>query len=117
MNMTIPLPPENVVWSGTETFIDCKYVYVRFEDHTVSQFAPPSIIQMMKDLKDQHEHGLERTGHGAYALLVNPWVAEQIKAYCNALMFGVTKAGVHMDEIRSRHWTPIRTADQSAIIR
>ncbi|QOP65394.1 hypothetical protein SEA_DIABLA_68 [Gordonia phage Diabla] len=117
MNMTVPQPPLNVVWSGTETFIDCKYVYVRFEDHSVSPSAHPSVIQMMKDLKEQHEAGLEHTGHGAYALLVNPRVAEQIKAYCNALMFGVTKARVHMDEVRSRNWTPIRTADQSAIAR
>ncbi|AVD99573.1 hypothetical protein SEA_BUTTERBALL_67 [Gordonia phage Butterball] len=117
MTLTIPQAPDNVVWSGTETFLDCKYVYVRFESHSVAQGAPLEIIDMMVELNALHNKGLRETGHGAYALLVNPWVAEQIKAYCNALMFGVTKGGSIMDEVRSRNWTPIRTADQSAIIR
>ncbi|QAY16884.1 hypothetical protein SEA_EXIGUO_63 [Gordonia phage Exiguo] len=117
MTLTIPQPPDNVVWSGTETFGDCEYVYVRFESHSVAHGAPQEIIDMMVGLNAIHNKGLRETGHGAYAILVNPWVAEQIKSYCNALMFGVTRSGGIMDEVRSRNWTPIRTADQSAIIR
>ncbi|UTN91222.1 hypothetical protein SEA_POKYPUPPY_63 [Gordonia phage PokyPuppy] len=117
MSITIPAAPDNLVWNGTETFGDCKYVYVRLESHAIAFGAHPKVVDMMTELHGIHNKGLRETGHGAYALLVNPWVAEQIKAHGNALMFGVTRSGAVMDEVRSRHWTPIRTADQSAIIR
>ncbi|ATW61157.1 hypothetical protein SEA_HARAMBE_62 [Gordonia phage Harambe] len=116
MSITIPQAPENVVWTGTEIFGDCRYVYVRFEDHSVSIAAPQSIRTMMLQLQQESMKRRTPEGNGgAYALLLNPWAAEQVYNYCNALMFGVTRAGVNMEEVRSRHWKPIRTADQSAI--
>jgi len=118
VNITIPNAPENVVWSGTEIFGDCRFVYVRFENHSVSINAPSSIRTMMLQLQQESQRRMAADGSGgAYALLLNPWAAEQVYLYCNALMFGVTRAGVNMEEVRSRHWTPIRTADQSAITR
>lgn len=105
---TIPKEPDNIIWTGMEMFGDCKYVYVRFEDHTISSNAPAEVIQMMDEMRAITERSPK--GQGRYALNVKPWLAEVLYNCANCELFGVMTTGANMRGQRSKYYSRKREA-------
>lgn len=105
---TIPTKPANVVWTGMELFGDCRYVYVRLEDHSCANGAHASVrdylLQLGNITKTSEEHGQP----GAYALAASPWLAEELYQYANCELIGVTRAGTVTQTYRSRNHKLLR---------
>ncbi|AKJ71747.1 hypothetical protein TIN2_57 [Tsukamurella phage TIN2] len=107
--VALPTKPDNIVWTGFEQFGDCKYVYVRFQDHSRSASSPEYLKEMMDTFYDESDASVKSGGAPRYGLNVSPWLAELLYTFCNCELFPVSNSGVNMPPVRSRHFAHIRT--------
>ena len=81
-------PPKGEYWSSTRKYADCEYVYVRFEDHAVSVYAPETVIKLMEALAERAKENPK--GSGIFALNASPMLAEQLFCHTNCSLTPVS---------------------------
>lgn len=108
MTIKVPKAPDNLVWTGLEQFNDCKYIYVRFEDHSISTSADQRVQTFMHEMNIESGRSKAKTGNGLYAVNADPWLADQLFNHANCLLYGVTRAGVNLPEVHSKFFKPLR---------
>lgn len=96
--MPHPKEPAGLIWTGQEIFGDCKYVYVRLEDHSFSSQRGGVITDYLNELRERNKYGL----------IAQPWLAEQLYLYGNCLLYGVMTSGANMSERHSKYYKPKR---------
>ncbi|AKJ71854.1 hypothetical protein TIN4_57 [Tsukamurella phage TIN4] len=104
----LPTKPDNLVWTGFEQFGDCKYVYVRFQDHSRSASSPEYLKEMMDTIFDESAASVREGGAPHFGLNVSPWLAEMLYLYTNCELFGVTTSGVNKPVLRSKQYAYVR---------
>lgn len=111
MTFSIPKKPKGVVFSPKRLFGDCRYVYVRFEDHSVDEQAHPDVVRMMDEMKAESDKRVAEGGSAIFSIIAEPWLAEQLYRYANCALVG-ERYGSSLPVKKSRYFNKVREGSE-----